>query len=353
MDDSLPHWRDHVDEMTLLPNSRPRALTPPGFRDEDPGETIERPLPLFQKSPWFSLPPNIRRDILRLAFGDRRLHMSLSFTQNHTSNDDNVEAWQWFGGICHRGETLRPRDIVGAQQRFWEDSCKHGDIETRNTGVMSWLLSCRQNYAEMIDLLYSSNTIAMSGEAMISHIGQLVLPQRLAAVTSLEIRWPLQRANEACAGHHDEHTNAIRRMLHPFELNIDHLSVLLDTLSNTSFPNLRRLCISFEKEYNERHISNPEVHDIIVNKLRQFVKGRPKLKERAFALPEKVFCTIIKDARPADLGLREPLRSCKQVWCDSDGNLHAMHAPFIDSYPDPPPYLDNGEDSGFWLFRID
>ncbi|KAF5663841.1 hypothetical protein FCIRC_11026 [Fusarium circinatum] len=353
VDDSLPHWRDHVNEMTLLPHPRPRALTPLGFQDEDPSEMVERPVPLFQKSPWFNLPPNIRRDILRLAFGDRRLHMSLSFREKHTSDDEKVESWQWFGGICHRGETLRPRDIAGGQQRFWEDDCKHGDIEPRNTSVMSWLLSCRQNYAEMIDLLYSSNTIAMSGEAMISHIGQLVLPQRLAAVTSLEIRWPLQRENEACAGHHDEHTNAIRRLLHPYQLDVNQLSVVLDTLSCTSFPNLRRLCISFEKEYNERHISNPEVHDVVVNKLLQFVKSRPKFKECVFALPEKVFRTIVKDVEPVDLEPRDPPGPCNQVWCASDGNLHSMHPPFVNSYPAPPPYLENREDSGFWLFRID
>ncbi|KAF5701904.1 hypothetical protein FMUND_13737 [Fusarium mundagurra] len=334
VDDSLPHWRAHVDEMTLLPNPRPRALTPLGFQDEDPSEIIERPVPLFQKSPWFNLPPNIRRDILRLAFGDRRLHMSLTFRQKHISDDEKVESWQWFGGICNRGETLRP-DIAGGQQRFWEDD---------------WLSSKRIltelcGYAEMIDLLYSSNTIAMAGEAMISHIGQLALPQRLASVTSLEIRWPLQRENEACAGHYDFHTNALRRMLHPFQLDLDHLSVVLNTLSNTSFPNLRRLCISFEKEYNDRPISNPEAHDILINKLLQFVESRPKFKECAFALPKGVFDTIIKVIRP--------MGHCKQAWCDSDGNLHRMHVPFVNSYPAPPPYLDDREDSGYWLLRID
>ncbi|KAG5744586.1 hypothetical protein H9Q72_000575 [Fusarium xylarioides] len=353
VDDSLPHWRAHVDEMALLPNSRPRALTPLGFQDEDPSEIIERPVPLFQKSPWFSLPPNIRRDILRLAFGDRRLHMSLTFRHKHTSDDEKVESWQWFGGICNRGETLRPRDIAGGQQRFWEDDCKHGDIEPPKTGVMGWLLSCRQNYAEMIDLLYSSNTIAMSGEAMISHIGQLALPQRLAVVTSLEIRWPLQRGNEPCAGHHDEHTNAIRRLLHPFQLDVDHLSVVLDTLSSTSFPNLRRLCISFEKEYNDRPISNLGAHDIIINKLLQFVKSRPKFKECAFALPKKVFDTIIKVIRPMVPDSNESPGRCKQAWCDSDGKLHITHVPFVNSYPAPPPYLDKTADSGFWLLRID
>ncbi|VTT68517.1 unnamed protein product [Fusarium fujikuroi] len=310
-DDSLPHWRDHVDEMTLLPNPRPHALTPPGFQDEDPSEMIERPVPLFQKSPWFKLPPNIRRDILRLAFGDRRLHMSLSFRQKHTSDDEKVDSWQWFGGICHRGEKkLRLQGIPGGQQRFWEDDCKDGNTELGEAGIMSWLLSCRQ-------------------------------------------KWPLQRENEAYAGHHDEHTNAIRRLVHPYHLDVDHLSVVLNTLSSTSFPNLRRLCISFEKEYNEHRLSNPEVHDIIVNRLMQFVKSRPKFKECTFALPRRVFDTITKDVRPEDPNAPGPSRPCKQVWCDSDGNMHAMHAPFANSYPAPPPYVDNREDFGFWMLRID
>ncbi|KAF4960083.1 hypothetical protein FGADI_1100 [Fusarium gaditjirri] len=352
VDDSLPHWRDHVNEMPLLPSLRPCAMTPLGFRDEDYSETVQRPVPLFQQSLWFKLPPNMRRDILQLAFGDRRVHMSLSFREKHTSDDKKVESWQWFGAVCHRAETPRPRGNAAEWQEFWEDDCKHGDIEPQKIGVMGWLLSCRQNYAEMIDLLYSSNTIAMSGEAMISRISQLVLSQRLAAVTSLEIRWPLERENEACAGHHDEHTNAIRRLLHPFQLNIDQLSVVLDALSPTNFPHLRRLCVSFEKEYNQRGISNPEAHDKIISKLQQFVQGRTKFRECVFALPGKIFDTITKDAQPVDSD-SEKARSCKQVWCASDGNLHAMQVPFVNSYPDPPWYLGNREDPGFWLLRID
>jgi hypothetical protein len=204
----------------------------------------------------------------------------------------------------------------------------------------------------MIDLLYSSNTIAMSGEATISHVMQLLLPQRLTAITSLEIRWPLERENEACAGHHDVHTNAIRRLLHPFQLKVDQLSVVLDTLSHTNFPNLVRLCISFEKEYGQRGISNPEAHDVIINKLLQFVKNRPKFQECAFALPENIFDTITKDIRPVDSDSEEVRRSCKQVWCASDGNLHTILAPFVNTYPDPPPYLENSEDAGFWLLRM-
>lgn len=45
------------------------------------------------------------------------------------------------------------------------------------------------SYAEGIDVLYSTNRIHMSNQFMVLHLPQLILPQRLASITSVELIW--------------------------------------------------------------------------------------------------------------------------------------------------------------------
>jgi hypothetical protein len=143
--------------MPFLAVPRPRALTPTGFRDQIAQEP--NPKALFQESAWFKLPPYIRRDILRLAFGDRRVHMGLSY-QSRYEPDQNTEAsdaedsksWQWFGSICHRpvlgNQPPAPMTCGGNDYGPWSDSCKSGDPFQGFIGITGWLLSCRQKYVQ-------------------------------------------------------------------------------------------------------------------------------------------------------------------------------------------------------------
>ncbi|EKJ71397.1 hypothetical protein FPSE_08405 [Fusarium pseudograminearum CS3096] len=104
-DDFSKYWRDHVQEIPFLPDPRPRVLTPLGFRDDEPANG---PLALCQSSSWLKVPPNIRRDILRLAFGDRRLHIGLTYwSRDRESKDTQTTAeWDWSGRISNRPELL-------------------------------------------------------------------------------------------------------------------------------------------------------------------------------------------------------------------------------------------------------
>lgn len=152
-DDSMPGWRHHVQEMPFLDNIRPRGLTPTGFRDQIAQQP--NPTAFFQGSVWFKLPPCIRRDILRLAFGDRCVHMGLSY-QSRDERDENTEAldvkdsksWQWFGSVCHRpvleNQPSMPMTCGGNHYGPWSDSCKSGDPRQGFIGMTGWLLSCRQ-----------------------------------------------------------------------------------------------------------------------------------------------------------------------------------------------------------------
>ncbi|PNP86407.1 hypothetical protein FNYG_00109 [Fusarium nygamai] len=231
---------DAIEKLSLLPNPppRPRCLTASGFRDaaEEPG----LPKPTFQHCAYYKLPPDIRRYILILAFGNRRLHMDFSYDypdmssdliqpldKNHCGivmenmygdklrvvDDTKPRSWIWWGSVCHR----LPPDLDvsqtgpmthGGPDGPWADTCRVGEARHCDSwpgsfpakcriGTMGWLLSCRQNYAEAIDILYSKNTIIMANEAMITHLPQLLLPQRLASITSLEVSWNLKSRYES------------------------------------------------------------------------------------------------------------------------------------------------------------
>ena len=170
-------------QLPRLPDPRPRPLTPPGFRVS---ESHGPPYALFQETcAYFRLPPNIRNDILRLAFGDRRLHLSLAYCHSqaaqcpdyHLRNGSNYKesqnpalvgkkttdwtsprAWRWANSFCHRpvpnAEDGPP--TRGGPDGPWADRCCSGNTahccyctdryvpSICRTGVMGWLLSCRQ-----------------------------------------------------------------------------------------------------------------------------------------------------------------------------------------------------------------
>jgi hypothetical protein len=179
------YWEARVKELPLLPSPRPRALTPDLSCDS---EATQAPKPLYQKTClWFKIPPNIRRDILRLAFGDTRLHLFIDWdhpdvprqpSQNRhcgiacgTVGDDSrierltdktqPQKWQWWGSRCHRSgpndtENLGPMTRDGSKGP-WADGCRNGgepDLceawrcqygpSACHIGVIGWLLSCRQ-----------------------------------------------------------------------------------------------------------------------------------------------------------------------------------------------------------------
>ncbi|CEF78044.1 hypothetical protein FGSG_03276 [Fusarium graminearum PH-1] len=242
----LADWRDHVDEIPRLPSPRPRDLTPYGFRDSDTRDQQRHVHALPQNSFWFKVPPNLRRDILRLAFGDRRLHMGLKI--------DNAlsPTWHSFGMVCHRvsPEDEGPMTRGSLKEGPWVDNCGASRQEPEPIGIIGWLLSCRHNYAEAIDILYSMNTILIYDEPLLTRLTQLVLPHRLAHVTSLEIRLPFK--------------------------TVDHLNTAFHHLSPSHFPNLKRLYMSLEYDvYIEPSIA-PSAITAILN---EFVRNRSDLVE--------------------------------------------------------------------------
>lgn len=189
----------------------------------------------------------------------------------------------------------------------------------------------------------------MSGEATISHIHRILLPQRLASVTSLEIRWAFQELPPESLERQDFIPSSPNApdLRNPFPLDLDHLAILTEAISSQKFPSLRRLYISFEKQHPNQAFSRYNTYTFMLQRLREFVKKRPKpLDECAFAFPPAVFQNITTFSRAG-----WERKTYSQVWDSLDGNLHSTKPPYKNSYPDPPFHLENRDKNGFWILE--
>jgi hypothetical protein len=166
--------------MPVLPSPRPRSITPDPSR-QDLRESMSQATAksaLFQK-----VPADVRRLILREAFGDRTLHMDLfddggplltpkglSAEQGEpghagisydadmgrplSSPASSKMAWRFVGSICHRDTERHMRDKTALQSGPEEDTCAGGRAlcrewqghppESCRIGIMGWLRCCRQ-----------------------------------------------------------------------------------------------------------------------------------------------------------------------------------------------------------------
>ncbi|OBS24572.1 hypothetical protein FPOA_05114 [Fusarium poae] len=309
-------WRDHIHDIPRLPSPRPRVLTPNGFRESDTNDQQMQVPILLQSCSWFKVPPHLRRDILRLAFGDRRLHMGLKFDASLSPS------WHSSGMVCHRvsPDDKGPMTRGSLKDGPWVDECDSPDQDTESVGIMGWLLSCRQNYAETIDILYSMNTILIYDEPLLTHLTHLILPHRLALITSLEIKWTINTAGD--------------------------LNTLIHRLSLQDFPNLKHLYISLEiHEGCEAGLTQYSINSVLAD----FVRNRTGLIECAVALPFRAFESIARHLIQVDSSWER--KTYSQIWSPLDGGLHAVRLPYVDSYPKPPFQLGPNPGAGYWLLE--
>jgi hypothetical protein len=165
-------------------------------------------------------------------------------------------------------------------------------------GAMGWLLSCRQAYAEGIDVLYSTNTFFIEGDALLSNLvcpdpalgtsRHLILPERLGRITSLELRWRLVLFGDTWRPYRGrEHNAAEDRALLAADLR--HLC--------DPFPNLRKLVLSFgDPLYNDDRVrprdTLDEIERVLLRPLADAVAHLPlplRQKGVLVELPTNVF----------------------------------------------------------------
>ncbi|EEU37421.1 uncharacterized protein NECHADRAFT_86237 [Fusarium vanettenii 77-13-4] len=230
---------------------------------------------LASESPFFKkLPYEIRQGILMFAFGNRLIHIDLSLahptrnainanptffiTNDHCGRARVVwplspidtgkpKCWQWRGCLCHRIPPDSRGDFHDRARNIPQPgddrccmgfgaSCDQWPGQLPNKcwiGIMGWLLTCRQSYVEGIQVLYATNTIHIASKALLTHIPSVILPQRLMAISSLEISWNI--------GAH-EHEGIIF-------LNQDDLESIL-TILFSHFPALRSLHLALKMQVN-------------------------------------------------------------------------------------------------------
>ncbi|KAF4456894.1 hypothetical protein F53441_1105 [Fusarium austroafricanum] len=357
------YWEARVKELPLLPNQRPRALTPdPPTLTSDPKScSSQAPLPLDQSSCyWFKVPPYIRRDILRLAFRDTHLHIYMHHSHPDVPHQPDSK---YHCGIVIKPESQGPM-TRGGLNGPWSDDCPGGgdsaicEAWRQQDGpsachiwVMGWLLSCRQKYSrsylETIEVLYSTNTLILEGSRMMSFLSKLILPQRLALMNSLEITWPLKAKFIPDQSYGD--------------LDQEHLESIFNMLSPTQFPALSRLYIWFDESNAKLAVGGLEAcQKVILKHLDSFTKRMTHLAECAFALPSFLIDTIHYRATEVSRVTWEDgctmfnhEDSYRHVWRDANGEATVVRLPYIDSYPKPPYHLlqEDIQVPGYWILE--
>lgn len=143
------------------------------------------------------------------------------------------------------------------------------------------------SYMEVLDVLYSTNTIHIGSPFLTRHLPLSILPQRLASITSLELLWEL----------------AFHSPLHPLverEKRWQSYSALVTTVAS-AFPSLGKLYISVETGSYVRNASAQQLEsdeqqllgpmDELVRKL------GAQLQECQIAPPYSLYRALVSKAK--------------------------------------------------------
>jgi hypothetical protein len=314
------------------PKKQPKNQLPflPSLRRSLTLKSFDTPACLF-----FQLPYDVRSMILLEAFGDCTLHVDLVRQE---------ESWQWRGAVCHRNMS-RPPSIQYAWLGPWNDPCmqwayeREGKFpEAYSIGIMGFLLSCRQAYSEGIEFLYSSNCISIQSESLLRHLPQLIEPNRLASITSLEVVIMAERVDWSHGGPTYE---------------LDHLKPILDNIA-AHCHHLRSFCLSFMST-SHRH---EEISDGPALPLVDGFYHSMQLRDMRVELPRgdywQAYSERSKNDRLSEAPTHGPI--VRPLWRSLNGEDPSIEIRAIQRYPYPPlePLgLDDGgervESAGYWL----
>jgi hypothetical protein len=196
-------------------------------------------------------------------------------------------------------------------------------------------------------VLYSTNTLILNSSHMITHLPQLILPQRLKTITSLEITWPLETKFTPDQSYDN--------------LNQDHLESILCLLSSEWLVSLRHLYVFLDEDEAWLGRSGLDAYsDIIFDHLDSFARRMTHLNECAFAIPDYLFesihcgATTVEVEEQGGVSMYSHNNSYQQVWRDIHGNMTAVQLPYVDSYPKAPYNLPQGDDQvpGYWVLEV-
>lgn len=203
------------------------------------------------------------------------------------------------------------------------------------------LTNCLLSYAEGIDILYTTNTFHMSGNAMIPRLPNRTLPQRHSSISSLEMVWLLNVQTQHFGKTHSEES---------------HMESLYQAIV-ADFPRLRRLFLSIQRRgYCSTEF---DVEQAVLQPMDKLITRMPSLKQCSISLPSlMLFYTVVYPVRP---GLKclflenSPPRLTPpvHVWRPLDGEIVAIEAA-KSTYPSPPSGKPRDEGfheglTGYWI----
>jgi hypothetical protein len=337
-------------ELPFLPSPR-RPITPNSF---------DTPACSF-----FQLPYDIRNIILTTAFGGRTLHVhietqedALQDATNHVRTVDLRDFPAWRGAIC--GSEMSTKQYAWANR--WNDECMKlwhyisthkPELEERgveyNIGITGFLLSCKQAYAEGIEVLYSANCINIQSEALLLHLPRLIPPSRLESITYLEI----------CIKAH------ICQQYNPggTAFTLDHTKPILGNIT-THCHRLRKLCISFNVHSRKEELINSPVLPWVDALCRSM-----QLRNMRVELPYQTYWSRLAewpayDSESYDHPREGSAQNIKgylkrMLWRSLDDEEPRVQSRSVERYPNPPLKLpvgdgdESAESKGYWIAEGD
>lgn len=146
--------------------------------------------------PFFSrLPPEIRSQIYLEAFGGRTIHLQRSYYSDEAKTTTGFLRF-WWANMCVLDPWTDPFDDEG---RHVPNCGGHNDYDACNMPaanfgqskvlleMIGWFLSCRQAYAESIDVFYKCNNFVVG--PCIKSLNAYEMPQRFKTISSLVVAW--------------------------------------------------------------------------------------------------------------------------------------------------------------------
>jgi len=190
--------------------------------------------------------------------------------------------------------------------------------------VMGWLRACRGAFAEGLEVLYGTNTFFVESLALFDALfcpvpcrarQLLILPQRLASITSLELRWEVLLFGRLGHQQGDPWTH-----LYADEGRAQvatHLRYL-----GEAFSGVRMLVLSFGDFYNDYSVRPAlvlgEIDRVLLRPIADAVARLPQAQEQPVIveLPSNVFRDVHGDCAPG-LGLEAEKRG--EEWGEGKG----------------------------------
>lgn len=206
---------------------------------------------------------------------------------------------------------------------------------------MGFLLSCRQAYAEGIDILYSANCNYIFRKPLLLYLPQLIPNKRLGSITSLEV---------IVTAHSIQQDNS--RSFFSF----DHLKPILENIK-TQCCHLRSFCLSLVVRSRTCQIfDSPAL--LLIDTLYHSMR----LRDMRVELPSVSYWKTGDNRSIVSHPREAPVNTAlgKSQWRSLDGEGPRVQYRSTERYPYPPlrlPLLETGDESaesaGYWLLEGD